>query len=218
MFSRLRLLSGVRGVLMSQELNDAAEIDPPLIEGEGAQKADPPPEMDPVRSGLPVPNRRASAMTAGKRTGLAALDLVREASAAIQASEQRVADLEEEMRSIVVHFRREIERANTETAAAEKRAASAEAEALDAEARMRDAEDMVCELHDAILDGFSPWVQLASRGADHPGTEVEDQARIAGPELIESGADEPDAPASGTPSASSRASRTRAWKGPRAVD
>lgn len=101
-----------------------------------------------------------------KRDWSAALELVREASEAIRLSEERATELEAKTQDLLERFRDELKTAQGRIAAAEKRAEEAEARAREAESRMQDAEDWLSRFHDAILDGFSAHLSLASHVQD----------------------------------------------------
>ncbi|MGU3359493.1 hypothetical protein ACLBWX_04080 [Methylobacterium sp. M6A4_1b] len=109
---------------------------------------------------LPSPNNRgpaapepqqASQIEAGtgrKRDWSASLDLIHEATAAIRISEERAAELEQELERTVA---RALERAT----ALEAQVAAAQTRADLAERRAEEAEEWLARLHDAVVDGFT---------------------------------------------------------------
>ncbi len=79
----------------------------------------------------------------------AALDLVRQASDAIDASEMRAQEVERRIEGLMRRAAQELE-------AAEMRMAAAEARAKQAEARAEEAEEWLKRLYDAITSGLVP--------------------------------------------------------------
>jgi len=83
-----------------------------------------------------------------QRDWSAALDLVREASQAIRATEARNQEMEARIQGLM-------RRASEELEAAEARIEAAEARAAEAEMRADAAEEWLRRFHDAITEGFS---------------------------------------------------------------
>lgn len=78
----------------------------------------------------------------------ASLDLIHEATAAIRISEERAAELEQELERTVA---RALERAT----ALEAQVAAAQTRADLAERRADEAEEWLARLHDAVVEGFT---------------------------------------------------------------
>jgi hypothetical protein len=91
--------------------------------------------------GLPAP-------AGPKRDWSASLDLIHEATAAIRISEERAAELEQELERTVA---RALERAT----ALEAQVAAAQTRADLAERRAEEAEEWLARLHDAVVEGFT---------------------------------------------------------------
>lgn len=84
-----------------------------------------------------------------QRDWSAALDLVREASEAIRATEARNQEMEARIQGLM-------RRASQELEAAEARIEAAEARTAEADARAEAAEEWLRRFHDAITEGFHP--------------------------------------------------------------
>lgn len=94
-----------------------------------------------------------------QRDWSAALDLVREASEAIRATEARNQEMEARIQGLMRRAAQELE-------AAEARIEAAEARAAEADARADSAEEWLRRFHDAITEGFhSRKPEKASRPA-----------------------------------------------------
>lgn len=83
-----------------------------------------------------------------------ALDLIREATEAINISEERVIDLEAQLQQVTTNASEEMRELNVKILAAERRAQKAEERARAAEARANEAETWLVRIHDAVLNGF----------------------------------------------------------------
>jgi hypothetical protein len=90
----------------------------------------------------------AATGTGPKRDWSASLDLIHEATAAIRISEERAAELEQELEHTVA---RALERAT----ALEAQVAAAQTRADLAERRADEAEEWLARLHDAVVEGFT---------------------------------------------------------------
>jgi hypothetical protein len=101
------------------------------------------PEQGPSDEALPAP-----ANAGPKRDWSASLDLIHEATAAIRISEERAAELEQELERTVA---RALERAT----ALEAQVAAAQSRADLAERRADEAEEWLARLHDAVVEGFT---------------------------------------------------------------
>ncbi|KQP92365.1 hypothetical protein ASF60_16925 [Methylobacterium sp. Leaf113] len=98
-----------------------------------------------------------------RRDWSASLDLIHEATAAIRISEERAAELEQELERTVT---RALERAS----ALEAQVAAAQSRAEQAERRAEEAEEWLARLHDAVVEGFTrkaapPAAQATSSAA-----------------------------------------------------
>lgn len=94
-----------------------------------------------------APKRESDMRT--QRDWSAALDLVREASDAIRATEARNQEMEGRIQGLMRRAAQELE-------TAEGRIENAEARAAEAEARADAAEEWLRRFHDAITEGFQP--------------------------------------------------------------
>lgn len=83
-----------------------------------------------------------------------ALDLIREATEAINISEERAADLEIELQQVRIGASEEVRQLKGQIAAAERRIEKAEERAHSAEGRAKEAEAWLIRIHDAVLNGF----------------------------------------------------------------
>src|SRR6478735_5269089 len=90
----------------------------------------------------------------GSRDWSSALDLIREATEAINISEERAADLEIELQQVKISASEELRQLKGQIAAAERRVEKAEERAHSAEARAKEAEAWLVCIHDAVLNGF----------------------------------------------------------------
>ena len=101
-------------------------------------------------------NARLAHTGSGDRS--AALDLIREASEAIQAHESRATDLETQLSELQERFDSEMASAAATLADLDQRIAEADARAEEADARAREAEEWLTNLDEAMRDGFSPFL------------------------------------------------------------
>jgi chromosome segregation ATPase len=92
--------------------------------------------------------------TGASRDWSSALDLIREATEAINISEERAADLEAELQQARISASEELRQLKGQIAAAERRIEKAEERAHSAEARAKEAEAWLVRIHDAVLNGF----------------------------------------------------------------
>lgn len=92
--------------------------------------------------------------TGGSRDWSSALDLIQEATEAINISEERAADLEMELQQVRISAGEEVRQLKGQIAAAERRIEKAEERAHSAEARAKEAEAWLIRIHDAVLNGF----------------------------------------------------------------
>ena len=83
-----------------------------------------------------------------------ALDLIREASDAVRASEARANDLEHQFGQLSTRAAEQIRSLEAQAAAAERRMRMAEERARAAEARATSAEAWLIRMHDAVLTSF----------------------------------------------------------------
>ncbi len=103
---------------------------------------------EPVQPSQGDETPQAAAGTGPKRDWSASLDLIHEATAAIRISEERAAELEQELERTVA---RALERAT----ALEAQVAAAQTRADLAERRADEAEEWLARLHDAVVEGFT---------------------------------------------------------------
>jgi len=90
-----------------------------------------------------------------QRDWSSALDLIREASEAIRISEERAADLEDQIRQLTAQAGDEIRSLEARIAAGERRLIKSEERAAAAEARAEHAEGWLTRLHDAVVGAFT---------------------------------------------------------------
>ena len=91
----------------------------------------------------------------GDRDWSSSLDLIQEATAAIRISEERAADLEQELERVTAQSQERARLLEAQVAAAERRTEKAEERTRMAEKRAGEAEAWLTRLHNAIVAGFT---------------------------------------------------------------
>jgi small-conductance mechanosensitive channel len=110
----------------------------------------------------PLPQNPEGLAAAGmSRDYGSALDLIREASAAIAIKEERASELEAQLQQVTAAANEEIRQLKARLEASERRAQKSDERARVAELRATEAEAWLVRLHDAILDGFGHRRALA---------------------------------------------------------
>ena len=109
----------------------------------------------PVQGEAPIPS--------GDRDWSSSLDLIHEATEAIRISEERAADLEQELERVTAQAQERARLLEAQVAAAERRTEKAEERTRMAEKRASEAEAWLARLHNAIVAGFTrPYVMRSS--------------------------------------------------------
>jgi hypothetical protein len=98
----------------------------------------------------------------GDRDWSSSLDLIHEATEAIRISEERAADLEQELERVTTQSQERARLLEAQVAAAERRTEKAEERTRMAEKRAGEAEAWLARLHDAIVAGFTRPAALRS--------------------------------------------------------
>ena len=112
---------------------------------------------------LPAAGREKGSSPGGEDRRSAVLDLVREASEAIRESEARASELEAEMADMRQRYEAEMQQVSATLASLAERERDADARAEAAETRTREAEEWLTRFHEAIDDGFSPFLGGTAR-------------------------------------------------------
>jgi hypothetical protein len=83
-----------------------------------------------------------------------AIDLIKEASEAIRLSEERAAELEQQLHQVSTRASEQVKALEIQVAALERRLLKSEERARAAEVRANDAETWLSRLHDTIITSF----------------------------------------------------------------
>ncbi|WP_375408706.1 hypothetical protein [uncultured Methylobacterium sp.] len=102
----------------------------------------------------------------GDRDWSSSLDLIHEATEAIRISEERAADLEQELDRVTAQGQERARLLEAQVAAAERRTEKAEERTRMAEKRASEAEAWLVRLHDAIVAGFTRPAVMPSTNED----------------------------------------------------
>lgn len=119
------------------------------------------PGTEPLREG------EARELQAQQRDFSSAIELIREASEAIRFSEERAADLEQQLGELTRQATEEIARLEAQIMAGVDRLARAEDRVRAAEQRAGEAEGWLIRLHDAVFTAFAQQVSTIGQQADH---------------------------------------------------